>query len=250
MPFRPQRNDESVAFLQAGGEKTGADKSKKGDGLKTNKKGESHCFNCKAEDHWANECPELNDEQRAQLRGDRDAQLHMHIAAVGEEDNTGVNAMMLSGVSMLQQGKRKSLDPMKGYLDGCSTVSLAKAKNVLSNIRKADNPMHVSCNAGVTTLDEVGDYGGMEMYFPEDGIANIFSIPQLKKMGFRITYDSDDGYYVVHTKKGPIKFWEDENGLPCIDLQTPDWGGSYYCAAAGYRAWQLRGVHQEGGTSS
>ena len=57
------------------------------------------------------------------------------------------------------------------------------------------------------------------MYLHDEGIANIFSIPQLKKMGYR-----DDNNYVVHTKKVPIKFWEDENGLPCIELQTPDIG--------------------------
>mmetsp|Transcript_17303 Transcript_17303/g.37358 ORF Transcript_17303/g.37358 Transcript_17303/m.37358 type:complete len:584 (+) Transcript_17303:89-1840(+) len=36
-------------------------------GVKTNSKGESHCFVCQAQDHWARECPNLTEEQRAEL---------------------------------------------------------------------------------------------------------------------------------------------------------------------------------------
>ena len=36
----------------------------------------------------------------------------------------------------------------------------------------------------------------------------------------RITYDSIDGYYVVHTDKGPVYFHKDEQGLPYIDLDA------------------------------
>ena len=35
-----------------------------------------------------------------------------------------------------------------------------------------------------------------------------------------ITYDSIDGYYVVHTDKGPVCFHKDEQGLPYIDLDA------------------------------
>jgi hypothetical protein len=34
-----------------------------------------------------------------------------------------------------------------------------------------------------------------------------------------ITYDSWQGYYVVHTKSGEVGFYKDENGLPYIDLK-------------------------------
>ena len=49
------------------------------------------------------------------------------------------------------------------------------------------------------------------------GIANIFSINEIEKL-HRITYDSIDGYYVVHIDKGPVYFHKDEQGLPYIDL--------------------------------
>ena len=35
-------------------------------GMRTNSAGDSHCYHCGAEDHWANECPELAGEQQAQ----------------------------------------------------------------------------------------------------------------------------------------------------------------------------------------
>jgi hypothetical protein len=51
------------------------------------------------------------------------------------------------------------------------------------------------------------------------GDANIFSMNELEKR-HRITYDSWQGYYVVHTKNGEVRFYKDENGLPCIDLKN------------------------------
>ncbi len=37
-----------------------------------------------------------------------------------------------------------------------------------------------------------------------------------------ITYDSWDGYYVVHTPRGEVKFHKDEQGLPYINLDESD----------------------------
>jgi hypothetical protein len=54
-------------------------------------------------------------------------------------------------------------------------------------------------------------------YIPK-GIANIFSMNEVKKR-YRITYGSWQGYYVVHTKSGEVRFYKDENGLPYIDLE-------------------------------
>ena len=35
---------------------------------------------------------------------------------------------------------------------------------------------------------------------------------------YHITYDSWEGYYVVHTPKEEVHFYKDERGLPYIDL--------------------------------
>ena len=39
---------------------------------------------------------------------------------------------------------------------------------------------------------------------------------------YRITYDSWEGYYVVHTPKGEVRFHKDEQGLPYINLEESD----------------------------
>jgi hypothetical protein len=40
---------------------------------------------------------------------------------------------------------------------------------------------------------------------------------ELEKM-YRITYDSWEGFYVVHTPRGEVHFYKDKLGLPYIDL--------------------------------
>ena len=55
------------------------------------------------------------------------------------------------------------------------------------------------------------------MWYVPNGIANIFSMHELKR-SYRIMYDSWEGYYVVHTSKGEVQFHKDEQGLPYINL--------------------------------
>ena len=43
---------------------------------------------------------------------------------------------------------------------------------------------------------------------------------------YRITYDSWEGYYVVHTPRGEVRFYKDEQGLPYIDLNNSDVAGA------------------------
>jgi hypothetical protein len=43
---------------------------------------------------------------------------------------------------------------------------------------------------------------------------------ELEKL-YRVTYDSWMGHYVVHTPKGAVNFYKDEQGLPYIDLDGP-----------------------------
>ena len=38
---------------------------------------------------------------------------------------------------------------------------------------------------------------------------------------YRITYDSWEGHYVMHTPKGEVNFHKDEQGLPYIKLNGP-----------------------------
>ncbi|KAL7531043.1 hypothetical protein ACHAXR_006172, partial [Thalassiosira sp. AJA248-18] len=93
------------------------------------------------------------------------------------------------------------------------------AKEHLDEMETVEEGMNVNCNAGRVKVDQQGVVRGsdVKVWYMEKGIANIFSMNKLEKI-YRITYDSWDGYYIVHTKKGPVHFNKDEHGLPYIDL--------------------------------
>ena len=102
-------------------------------------------------------------------------------------------------------------------LNGCSTMTAFKSKEYLKNIRLVKQGVKINCISGVMRANKMGEYGSMNVWYIPDGIANIFSMNELEKK-HRITYDSRDGYYVVHTTSGEVRFHKDENRLPYIDL--------------------------------
>jgi hypothetical protein len=111
----------------------------------------------------------------------------------------------------------KALPNNRAYLDGCSMVTAFKSKKYLEGIWTLRNRIKINCNVGAVTTNEMGSYGRMNMWYIPEGIANIFSMHELEKM-YRITYNSLDGYYVVHTPRGQVVFHKDKQGLPYIDL--------------------------------
>ena len=75
-------------------------------------------------------------------------------------------------------------------LDSQSTVDVFKNKKLLKNIRDAKKALSLHCNAGIATVDKIGDLPGYRtVWFYEDGIANILSLNNVKKK-YRVTYDS------------------------------------------------------------
>jgi hypothetical protein len=111
----------------------------------------------------------------------------------------------------------RELPDDRACLDGCSTVTAFKNKKFLENLRQVKGGIKINCNAGAVSTDVKGDFGGMSVWYLPDGIANIFSMHELEKL-YRITYDSWEGFYVVHTPRCEVHFHKDEQGLPYIDL--------------------------------
>ena len=140
-------------------------------------------------------------------------QLHIAIEGSEEQDEEDAGHQLLH-VSMLQADE---LPDNRAYLDGCSTVTAFKSKEYLNDIHSVKRGVKINCNLGVMRTNQVGSYGSMNVWYIPDGIANIFSMNELEKK-YRITYDSWDGYYIVHTASGEVRFYKDENGLPYIDL--------------------------------
>ena len=99
---------------------------KSGNGLRTNSKGELHCFLCRAPDHWAHTSTELTADQQGQL--------HMNLQA--QEDGEGTQQeeghQLLN--MMLAQGGALLMDDW-AYLDGCLTVTAFKNDKYLKGIK-------------------------------------------------------------------------------------------------------------------
>ncbi len=105
----------------------------------------------------------------------------------------------------------------RAYLNGCSTVMAFKNGKFLSDIHSVREGIKINCNAGAVTTNKKGRFGGLSTWYLPDGIANNLSMHELEKL-YRITYDSWEGFYVVHTPRGEVHFHKDEQGLPFINL--------------------------------
>ena len=63
----------------------------------------------------------------------------------------------------------------------------------LKNNREAVRTIRGNCNAGVELSTKIGDIGVFNIWINKGGIANLLSIPQLEKTGFRVTVDTHGG---------------------------------------------------------
>jgi hypothetical protein len=111
------------------------------------------------------------------------------------------------------------VDPNYILLDNQSTVNQIANVSLLKNIRKADKPIIVHCNAGSTKTDLVGDLGGMTVHHNPNSIANVLLL-KLVAAKHRVTYDSEDrgGVFKVHTPNGVVEFMPTPRGLHYIDV--------------------------------
>jgi hypothetical protein len=138
------------------------------------------------------------------------------------QDNAGggkeEEGHQLLNVTLAQGGV---LPNNQAYLDGCSTVTAFKNDKYLKGVKKVREGIKINCNAGLVTTNLKGNYGRLKVWYVPEGIANIFSMHKLERL-YRITYDSWDGYYVVHMPWGEVKFHKDKQGLLYINLDGSD----------------------------
>ena len=65
---------------------------------------------------------------------------------------------------------------------------------MLEDIRQVSTILLGHTYAGKSKTNWVGNFGDLKAWLYTNGIANIFCIPALKKAGYHITYDIDDGF--------------------------------------------------------
>jgi hypothetical protein len=121
--------------------------------VRTNNAGDSHCYHCRGKDHWANKCPELAEEQQAQL--------HMTLEGSKEYELGAQTVHQFFHASMVQG---EELPDCRAYLDGCLMVMAFKSKKHLSNIRTVARGVKINCNAGNLKTNQQGDYGTMSVW--------------------------------------------------------------------------------------
>ena len=65
------------------------------------------------------------------------------------------------------------------------------------------------CNAGATTTGKMGYWHGIKIWVNEAEIANLLSVPQLEKDGYKLAYDTESGWDVCMPAGNTICFKKD-----------------------------------------
>jgi hypothetical protein len=81
------------------------------------------------------------------------------------------------------------------YCDG------VQKRQISSGLEVMPNGIRINCNTDLVSTKQIANYRRMQVWYIPDEIANIISMHELEKL-YRITYDSWEGYYIVHTVQG------------------------------------------------
>ncbi len=238
-----QRNDDSDDDMSGGqqdasdDEEEGATMTQQEDKRKRQSRFKKKCHFCGSEDHRHWECPkkkkamELLEKEEAKTQEDANtgAAMVLHDGSPFDETFDFCDFQHMAFVILRSReglSCRQSPRFLKMYwllLDSQSTDHLICNRALLRNIRPADKPLRLHCNAGVVVINEVGDLPGVgEVYFDPNGIANILSMAKIAQ-DFDVKYDSKDGnkFIVSRESTGTYReFKQSPNGLYYHDLRA------------------------------
>ena len=181
------------------------------------------CHKCKKKGHYANKCPERDEETH-----ETGATLLMAGIKDGDFDNNERNFQFLQNGNdavTCQIGEDGRLPMSWILLDNQSTVDVFYNPDLLTNIRTDTKSMSIHCNAGVATTNLIGNLPGYgTVWYHPKRIANILSLSRVKEHGYRVTYDSDGGNsFSVHKSDGTVRVFKESNrGLYYLDTDDQD----------------------------
>jgi hypothetical protein len=192
------------------------------DKVKTNSKGESHCFGCGAGDHWAEDCLHKEKEKRGGLFLQTDGAMISQFRDGEAMKTGGMISQFRDGEAMKTGGLRQNFL----YLDTCTTNDQMVNPAYLTGVHTADIPLRLHTNAGTSISRQQGYLGSQKFWLDRIGIANVISLKSLEEK-YRVTYDSkaSGGCFVVHTPSGSIEFKRcPDTSFPYIDLDDVSHG--------------------------
>ena len=141
-----------------------------------------------------------------------------------EESNEAVYSK--ASFSQFPSGEVETPDNLRKWLllDSASTTHLFTNKQLVSNIRNANVTQGVISNGGQLEVDKISNVKGLgEVPYSDEGIANLVSLGQLVKQGYRIVMDSAiDDAIQVYTPDGKrmLRFAQSKNGLYYHDTEN------------------------------
>ncbi len=170
-------------------------------------KSRQNCYKYREKGHIARECP-LREEKQNQMHTTIEEQEVMDEEDIDDRENIFV-----------QKREGRVVNKNWDLLDSQSTINQVCNPAMLTNIRRANSPSKIHCNAGSTCSVLEGNFGSITVKHSPYGIANVLSLNK-EKQCHRVTYDSEDhdGVFQVHTNKGIVEFKPSGRGLHYHDV--------------------------------
>jgi hypothetical protein len=168
------------------------------------------CFKCNKKGHYKSDCPEVrtgtgNNQQQSQ-------------------DATLVTATTLTTIATtLSTSTESRINPMWILCDNESTIDIFNNKDILTNIRIAEQPIKLKgIEGGYTIVDKEGDLLGYgKVYYHPQVTANVLSFFNMAKRFKSVKYDNmvQDVFMITRDDGSIMEFRPSDAGLYYYDFE-------------------------------